>query len=386
MSVYKRPGRDTYEYDFWHRNHRFCGDTREASKRAAVAFENAKKDEAKLSVAAEEASKAAIETPRTWDAAATRYWIEVGQHHKNHKTTFACLAWLTEAIGGKTPLEAIDTNRIALLIARRRAQVRRVGKLENRTKLVGPATVNRTMIEPLRKVLLRAREVWDSPVAKVRWSKLMLEEPSERVREASKGEEAKIMAKLERGYENAVRFAFINGCRRMEIVGLKKTDVDFFSRQFTVNGKGGKSRTIPMNDATYALLWDLRNDPTEYVFTYAAARNDARKKLKKGVRYAITDAGLRSAMRRKTAAAGVENFRFHDTRHTAATRVLRKSNIKVVKNLLGHSSIETTDKYAHAMKEDVRAALNAASPVSNPVTNHTEDAKVLVELKKDGLA
>lgn len=76
MSVYKRPGRDTYEYDFWHRNHRFCGDTREASKRAALAFENAKKEEAKIAVAAEEAAKAAIETPRTWEAAATRYWLE----------------------------------------------------------------------------------------------------------------------------------------------------------------------------------------------------------------------------------------------------------------------------------------------------------------------
>lgn len=386
MSVYKRPGKATYEYDFWHRNHRFCGDTREASKRAAVAFEATKKEEAKRAVALEEATNAAIETPRTWDAAATRYWMEVGQHHKNHKTTFANLAWLTEAIGGKTALEAIDTNRIALLIARRRAEVRKVGKLENRTRLVGPATVNRTMIEPLRKVLLRAREVWESPVAKVRWSKLMLEEPSERVREATKGEEAKIMAKLSRGYEHAVRFAFINGCRRMEIVGLKKTDVDFFSRQFTVTGKGNRQRTIPMNDATYALLWSLKDDPTEYVFTYAAARSDALKKLVKGKRYPITDAGLRSAMRRKTLEAGVENFRFHDTRHTAATRVLRKSNMKVVKNLLGHSSIETTDKYAHAMKEDVRAALNAASPVVNPVTEGGEGAKLLGEHKKDGSA
>jgi len=386
MSVFKRPGKATYEYDFWHRNHRFCGDTREASKRAALAVEAEKKLEAKTTVAAAEAAQAALETPRTWEAAATRYWLEVGQHHKNHKTTFACLAWLTEAIGGKTPLEAIDTNRVAMLVAKRRAQVRRVGRPENRTKTVGPATVNRTMIEPLRKVLLRAREVWESPVARIKWSALMLEEPEERVREASRGEEAKIMAELSRGYEIAVRFAFLNGCRRMEIVGLLKTDVDFFTRQFTVMGKGGKSRTIPMNDATYELLWSIKDTPTKHVFTYEAARSDARKQIVKGQRYPITDAGLRTAMRRKTADAGVENFRFHDTRHTAATRVLRKSNMKVVKSLLGHSSIETTDKYAHAMKEDVRAALNAASPVKSPVAHHDDDAKMLESNPKDGLA
>lgn len=386
MSVYKRPGATTYEYDFWHRNHRFCGDTREASKRGALAFELNKKAEAKVTVAAEETANAAVETPRTWEVAASRYWHEIGQHHKNSKTTFASLAWLTREIGGKTALEAIDTNKVAMLVAKRRNQLRQVGKPENRTRTVGPATVNRTMIEPLRKVLLRARETWGSPVAKIKWSTLMLDEPKERVREASKGEEAKIMAKLSRGYEVAVHFAFLNGCRRMEIVGLMKTDVDFFTKQFTVTGKGGHARVIPMNDATYALLWSIKDQPTDHVFTYQAARTDARKGIVKGTRYPITDAGLRTAMRRRTTDAGVENFRFHDTRHTAATRVLRKSNLRVVQELLGHSDVATTTKYAHAMKEDVRAALNAASPVKSPVTAIVEDAKLLDGLNKEGLA
>jgi integrase len=134
-----------------------------------------------------------------------------------------------------------------------------------------------------------------------------------------------------------------------------------------------------MNDATYDLLWSIKDDPTDYVFTYVAARTDPRKKLVKGQRYRITDAGLKTAMRRKTAAAGVENFRFHDTRHTAATRVLRKSNLRVVQELLGHADVATTTKYAHAMKEDVRAALNAASPVKSPVQPVVSDDKLLKE-------
>lgn len=378
MSVYKRKGAATYLYDFWVEGRRFTGDTGKAEKREAVKERDRVKRKAKAQI---EKDKAALNGPMTFGVAAARYMSEVGEHQVNSMTTLACLEWLETAIGKNTLLTSINDDVVAKLVAKRRRQMRRVGNDKTPKRPVGPATVNRTMTEPLRKVMIRARRVWKVSVEEVNWTEHMLEEPQERVREASKSEEAKTMAKLGRGYEHAVRFAFINGCRRMEIVGLKNTDVDFFTRQFTVTGKGGRQRTIPMNDATYALLWDLKDDPTDYVFTYAAARSDARKKLVKGQRYRITDAGLREAMRRATKAAGVENFRFHDTRHTAATRVLRKSNMKVVQELLGHADIATTARYAHAMKEDVRAALNAASPVKSPVTDHGDDAKVLGDNK-----
>jgi len=383
MSVFKRKNAKTYEYDFEIERRRFTGNTGKADKREAVKERDRIKREKQAEIDAE---KRAANGPMTFGAATARYMLEVGEHQVNAMTTLASLEWLERSIGKSTPLTHITDNVVAKLVAKRRAEIRRVGNAKTPKRPIGPATVNRTMTEPLRKVLRRAAKTWKVPVGEVEWSQHMLDEPQERVREASKGEEAKIMAKLDRGYENAVRFAFMNGCRRMEIVGMKKTDVDFFTRQFTVTGKGGKSRVIPMNDATYALLWSLKDDPTEYVFTYAAARTDARKRIIKGHRYRITDAGLRTAMRRRTIDAGVENFRFHDTRHTAATRVLRKSNLRVVQELLGHSDVATTTKYAHAMKEDVRAALNAASPVKSPVTTTAEDVKVLEDNAKDGLA
>jgi integrase len=374
MSVYKRKGGKTYEYDFWVKGRRFTGDTGKADKREAQRELERLRTDAKATV---EREGAAANGPMTFAAAAVRYMNEVGNYQVNALTTLASMEWLERAIGKTTPLTTIDDNLVSKLVAKRRAENRKVGNADTPKRPVSGATVNRTMTEPLRKVLRRAAKTWKVPVGEVEWSQHMLDEPQERVREASKGEEAKIMARLSRGYENAVRFAFINGCRRMEIVGLKKTDVDFFSRQFTVTGKGGKSRVIPMNEATYDLLWAIKDDPTEYVFTYEAGRTDPRKRLVKGQRYRITDAGLRSAMRRQTKAAGVDNFRFHDIRHTTATRVLRKSNLRVVQELLGHSDVATTTKYAHAMKEDVRAALNAASPVKSPVQPESGDGKVL---------
>lgn len=373
MSTYKRKGAEVYSYDFWYDNRRFLGSTEEKTKRAADAVERRKKDEAKAEMAAAEA----MDAPRTWELASSRWYLEIGQHHVNSHTDAAALDWLTKAIGRKTLLIDIDDNRVAALVAKRRSEFRQVGKPENRTKKVGAATVNRTMTEPLRKVLLRASKVWKVRVADVDWGSHMLAEPQERIREASKGEEASIMSKLERGFDDAVEFAFINGCRRMEIIGLRWSMVDFFGRQFTVIGKGDKSRTIPMNQRTFDLLWRLRGHHADYVFTFEAkrTRKHGQRELVKGLRYPITEGGLKTAMRRAVPNAGIENFRFHDTRHTAATRVLRKSNLRVAQKLLGHKDIKTTTKYAHAMTEDVRAALDAASPAKSPATRGKKSAK-----------
>ncbi|MEI5680244.1 MULTISPECIES: tyrosine-type recombinase/integrase, partial [unclassified Mesorhizobium] len=80
----------------------------------------------------------------------------------------------------------------------------------------------------------------------------------------------------------------------------------------------------------------------------------------------------------------VKNFRFHDTRHTAATRVLRKSNLRVVQELLGHEDIKTTTKYAHALKEDVRDALDAIAPTKSPTKERKKADKALKRIGKAG--
>ena len=76
-----------------------------------------------------------------------------------------------------------------------------------------------------------------------------------------------------------------------------------------------------------------------------------------GERYPFTKSGWRKQWSRALKAAGIEDFRFHDLRHTAATRTLRASgNMKAVQKMLGHSDITTTARYAHVMVDDVRAA------------------------------
>lgn len=381
MSVYKRPGATTYTYDFELGGRRFSGDTGEAEKRKA---ERRQEEVRRQERARLDAAKGKSGANMTFGAACTRYMEEVGEHHVQALTTLASLEWLEANIGKRTLLSAVSEERVAFLVAKRRQDMRRVGNAKTAAKKVSNATVNRTCTEPLRKVLRRASEKWGCVVQPIDWASHMLPEPKERVREASVEEEALVMEQLERGFEDAVLFAVLTGCRRMEIVGLVWQRVDFFTRQFTVIGKGNKLRTIPMSVAVFDLLWSLKDHDPVYVFTYVAARTDKRKNIWRGVRYPMTDAGLRTAMRRAVAGAGVQDLRFHDLRHTAATRILRKSNLRVVQNLLGHSDPSTTAKYAHALSEDIRAAMDAASPTNIPTDELEFRLKSLEKKGKPG--
>lgn len=62
------------------------------------------------------------------------------------------------------------------------------------------------------------------------------------------------------------------------------------------------------------------------------------------------------------AAAGVKDLRFHDLRHTAATRMADAgTNVVVIAEILGHGDIRTTKRYAHAMEEAKRKAVEKLS-------------------------
>lgn len=352
MSVYRRKGHETYSYDFRYRGSRFSGSTGCTTKRDAQRFESAKKEG--LRSLDPHHSK-----PLTLKAATARYWVEVGQFHRNHVDTIRHIDWFLQELGETTPLSSITDSDIATLVAKRRGHG------------VSNATVNRSVCEPLRGILLRARKVWKAQTNDIAWKDHFLKEAQEIVREATPDEERRLLSAMRGDYAPALRFALLTGCRRAEIVSLEWKAVDFFNKVVTIHGKGDRKRSLPITAAIFAILKDALGKHPEKVFTYVAKmpRKDA------GTTRPITMEGFKTEWRRTRKRAKVTDFRFHDTRHTAGSRVVRNTgNIKLAQKMLGHSDIKTTSRYAHVSMDDLRAGMETLTPIQNTTPDvDTED-------------
>lgn len=301
------------------------------------------------------------------DVAVDRFWLEVALHYSGtyKKTVWAALRWLVKELGATTLIRDIGPNKITEAVARRRGDG------------VKNATVNRTVTELLRAILRRAERRWEQTVQRIEWRDMMLPEARERVRELRDHEEDTLFARIRPDYVPIIRFALVTGLRKRELVGLRWSDIDWTARTVTVRGKGNKIASIPLTTEMQAILAPLRGHHPEVVFTYVSQRprrnpRDGRTRVR-GTRYPITLNGLNTAWQRHgAAAAGIEDFRLHDLRHTAATRLLRASgNLRIVQKLLRHEHITTTVRYAHADDSDLRNAMEAAAGKVRPA--RTED-------------
>jgi integrase len=351
LSVYKPAKSPFYAYDFQIRHVRFTGSTGRSSKRDAETFEKQRKIEAAIEVKALAAQEHA---PLNFATAAARYYLQIGQHLRGDGPSNVqwSINWLEREVGSGTRLASINDEIVARLVGIRRGEG------------VKPATVNRSVTEPLRKILNRARDVWSQTVAKIDWKRHLLSEPKERVREMSHSEETVLFEKLRPDYRPVVRFAMQSGCRLCEILpgkefpGIRWSNVDWSGSKITLLGKGRVLGTIPISSGLREILLPLRGYHDEYVFTYIAQRRSPERVT--GKRYPMTREGLKTEWRRAKLDAKLLDYRFHDNRHTAATGILRATgNLKAVQKLLRHSDVSTTAKYAHAMIDDVRDAMEA---------------------------
>jgi len=107
------------------------------------------------------------------------------------------------------------------------------------------------------------------------------------------------------------------------------------------------NRIIPLNATTHTLLSELGKDATlPLVFPSNRKPGEKLLDLKKGIKKAIE-------------LAGIPHIRFHDLRHTFATRLVRAGvDIVSVQHLLGHSKITMTARYAHSLADAKIAAVS----------------------------
>jgi integrase len=311
---------------------------------------------------------------------AGRYVIEKAQHLAHPKDVAANkrrLKLLIDFFGKDKLITAITGGDVAKLVAWRRGH--QIVKGINRKpagQLIGARTVNDT-IEQLRKLVLRAK-TWGLRFEKeIVWRDHWLKEPEERKAELRGDQGLRLRRAARDDYEPVLRLAEITGLRQHELL-LRWDEVRFDAEMIVKKGKGGRTVTAPITPEVRALLWPLRGHHSEFVFTYVCQRT--RDGRVKGERHPITLSGLQTQWKRLNKRAGVTGFRFHDYRHDFGTKMLRQTgNLKLVQELMNHSTVKTTERYAHVLDEDKRAALAAraaARAASEAAPSTFQDAGV----------
>ena len=304
----------------------------------------------------------------TLATACERWWDEVGQYTKETDLEKA-LAWLCRQIGGKRGLHTIRGDDIARAVAVRRQDSVRAGQDAHGQRLyrtVSARTVNRTVTLLLKRVMFRARDIWNvATLTMPNWTEHLLREKKRPIREITLEDETRIEAVERDDYRAIRRFATITGLRLNEVL-LTWPQVDFENAVVRVIAKGDEPRIVPLSREAYGIIWAERGRHAQFVFTFVAKKTRmcprTGQRYERGRRYPITYFGLSTQRRREWKKAGVD-ARFHDLRHTAGMRTLRATgNLKTTQKLLGHSDISTTAKfYTDALVDDVRAAMETTA-------------------------
>jgi integrase len=347
VSIYRKPKSPYWHFDFQRNGYRFHGSTGCTSKRDAQRYEDEQRRRAALGVSA----KPSI----TVDEACGLWWTGKGTHLKSHATARYQLDNIIAGLGKNRLLGDVAFLDADRMVARRRAAV-------------SDSSVNRET-QLARRVFRHAADR-GFDVAGIEWGKLMLREPKERIRELSADEEKRLFEKLPADLAAVVEFALLSGQRRTSIITLLWSKVDLGGARAAVRVKGGHWHTFPLTPRMVAILAN-RPKVAPQVFTYVCARpappRPDRPRRLKGVRYPFSLQGWTRQWRAALVDAGIEDFRFHDLRHTTGTRLLRATgNMKTVQKLLGHADVTTSARYAHAMEDDVRNGMLAAESRTIP--------------------
>ncbi len=151
------------------------------------------------------------------------------------------------------------------------------------------------------------------------------------------------------------------GLRAAEVRSLRLADVDQGRRQVRVVGKGGRERTVPVDQAFFAELAAYLRDErppelrTPECFVVLRGLTAGR---------AMTEAGMRSVFRYHRKTSGAPRVRPHRLRHTYGTELAAAGiDLLVLRELMGHASPETTAGYVHLSNEHVAAEYAAARAV-----------------------
>jgi integrase len=362
MSVYKPAKSRFWQFDFVYRGRRFHGSTGQETRRHAEAVER----KFRLDAAEGRLGDAA---QLTLDQAVDKYWVEVGQRRGDAVDTWRRLERLLALIPKTMPVADITTSVVSAAVQKRRGITFKKSKAKY-AKEYAPTngTVNRDVIQTLRPILRRAAIHWGAKgLPAINWAELTLPEPRETVRIYSREE----MAAWDRECGPTAALAL----RLILIYGLRMGELFFKLDAFQAEGprlswtKGRKldvPHTIPLltRDAREiaARAGRARKADLEHIWFVEVVGKDGEVTLEP-----LTYYGLQARLKNAAKRAGITGGRvIHGARHHAGTTAMRASgSMKVTQRLLGHIDPKSTQRYVHAMDEDVREMLETVETGRN---------------------
>lgn len=221
-------------------------------------------------------------------------------------------------------------------------------KTKRREKGASPRTINYELTLMSHAFNL-ARKEWEwikeNPVSKV--SKEKVNNQIERW--LTLEEEKKLIKNSPQWLKEIIIFALNTGMRQSEILDLKWSQVDLARKTITIlEQKNQKIDTLPINDNVANILnkrKKLRKSESKYVFT----NNNGKK---------IDDGNLRRSFYSVIKKAGIGPFRFHDLRHTFATRLVQAGiDLYTLQKLGRWKNISMVMRYAHHYPESLRSGV-----------------------------
>ena len=224
-------------------------------------------------------------------------------------------------------------------------------------KNLAPSTINKylNLLSKAFNIGITEKIVAENPLRDIK----RLREKNYKVRFLTKEEEVKLFKYIDEHAPNIkplIITALQTGMRKGEIFNLKWSNIDFeYDFIELLETKSGKSRKIPISETLKNVLLNiLKTHPkSEYVFINPETGNPY--------------VDIKHSFHTVLIKAGIKNFRFHDLRHTVATRLVESGiDLIVVKEILGHSKIETTMRYAHPVP---KRKLEAISVLNNYFMN-----------------
>ncbi len=393
MTVYRHQNSPYWHYEFQVKGVRHYGSTFCTSKRDAERFERDKRTE----VAIGKTEQPSI----SLDDGFGLFWQDSARFDSASATTEYQLANLLRLLPAGVMLQDLDDLAISRYIALRRGEPlrRRVHKVRGpgkrrkaqpdapagEVRYVSNASVNRE-VQLLRRAVRFLSTRYRAP--KIDWSLHRLKEQAGRAREMVADEERALFDRLraeDNDLADLVEFALLSGVRKNAAVTLLWSKVDLKNGFAEVHTKGDEWHRFPL---TQRMKMIIANRPkvAAQVFTYVCRRPAPAKQGKDGKlqprrlageRYPFSKQGWDRRWRRILKEAGVTDFRFHDLRHTAGSRITRSGGLRTAQKVLGHTRIETTARYAHVTEHDMRAAMEAADQSRNspeaPAKAHPEN-------------